>query len=176
MRELIAKRYVKALVESLDDSTLKSFLDSLQKISALYEIEKFNTILQSPDVSKEQKMEFVLLVLENRDSKMDNFLKILNENDRLMLIPSIKDELQKQISQKENIYDGEVYSDWRITKAQLTKLESGFGKKFGATVKLNAIKSDYPGLKISIDSLGIEASFSVERLKAQITEHILKAI
>lgn len=176
MKELIAKRYVKALVESLDDTTLKSFLTSLEKISALYGVEKFQTILSSPDVTKEQKMELVELPLENEDKKMKNFLKILNENNRLMLIPSIKDELQKQVSQKENIYEGEVYSDWRITKAQITKLENGFSKKFGATVKLNAAKSEYPGLKISVDGLGIEASFSVERLKAQITEHILKAI
>ncbi len=176
MKESITKRYVKALLESLDENGVKSFLDFGEKLSSAYENEKFKTVLQSPDVSREQKIELVLSPLSKKDKKIQNFVKILAENNRLMFFPSINEELKKQVSQKENIYEGEVISDWDISKEQILKLESGFSKKFGATVRLKANKSSYPGLKISIDSLGVEASFSVERLKAQITEHILKAI
>ena len=34
----------------------------------------------------------------------------------------------------------------------------------------------YPGIKVELDNLGVEVSFSAERLKAQMCEHILKAI
>ena len=41
---------------------------------------------------------------------------------------------------------------------------------------LEPVKSDYNGIKIELDDLGVEASFSVDRLKAQMSEYILKAI
>ncbi len=176
MKELIAKRYVKALFESFKEKELKVFLEKLEKISSLYDVEKFKTILQSPDVDMQTKVEFVLMPIGDDDKTIVNFVKLLSQNDRLMLIPSITKELQNIVSDKENIYSGEIFSDQKLTKEQVKKLEKGFGKKFDATVKLHVQKSDYPGVKIAIDGLGIEASFSVERLKAQIKEHILKAI
>lgn len=176
MKELVAKRYVKALVQSCSDEELKGVLLELAKISAVYGIEKFRTILESPDVNKSKKLEFLLSMVENNNSKIQNLIKLLNEKDRLMIIPSIKKELQTQVSLKENIFEGEVLSNWYITKEQLAKLEKGFGRKFGATVKLESKQNEYPGIKISLDELGIEASFSVDRLKAQMAEHILKAI
>ncbi len=174
MKDSITKRYVKAIMESFEGKSLEAFMKFCGNLNSLYSMDKFITILQSPDVAKEKKLELVLL--DNKDKKIQNLMKILSENDRLLMIPSIYEELKSQVSQQKNIYEGEVFSDWKISKEQLGKLEEGFSKKFGATVKLNATKCDYPGLKISVDSLGVEASFSVERLKAQIAEHILKAI
>ncbi|PID48264.1 MAG: ATP synthase F1 subunit delta [Proteobacteria bacterium] len=176
MKEMIVKRYVKALFENFGDDRLNDFLSSLNKISSLYGMEKFKTILQSPDVEKQTKEEFVLSCVDQKDKEVVNFIKLLSSNDRLLLIPNITKELQRRVSQRDNIYEGELISDWDISKEEVKKLENGFGKKFGATVKLNVSKGDYPGIKIAIDGLGVEASFSVDRLKAQITEHILKAI
>lgn len=176
MKELIAKKYVKALLEIFGQKELEGFLSSLSKVSALYKVDKFQLIIQSPDVSKQQKLDFLLSMVDKKDSKMVNFIKLLNENDRLLLIPTIKEELENRVSQMENIHQGMVLSDWEIGKEDLAKLEQGFSKKFGATVKLAGKKTDYPGIKIELDTLGVEASFSVERLKAQISEHILKAI
>ncbi len=176
MKDLITKRYVRALFESLDKSALKTFLDFSTKLNLMFQIEKFKIILQSPNVSKEQKLELVLLALSRKNKKIQNFMKILSENDRLMFFPYIHEEFKRQVAWQENIHEGEVFSNWEVSKEQLAKLEEGFSKRFGAIVKLKANTSNYPGLKIAIDSLGVEASFSIERLKAQITEHILKAI
>ena len=41
---------------------------------------------------------------------------------------------------------------------------------------LEVAKSDYNGIKIELEDLGVEASFSMDRLKAQMIEYILKAI
>ncbi len=173
---IVAKRYVKALMETFGDEDLQKLANSLVNISALYKIEKFITILQSPSVSREVKLEFVLEMLDKNDIKMVNFMKILNQHDRLLLIPSITKELQANLAKAKNIYVGEVVSDWDLSAEQIKSLEESFGKKFGSSIKLEAKKSDYPGIKIAVDGLGIEASFSVERLKAQMCEHILKAI
>ena len=74
------------------------------------------------------------------------------------------------------VFEGEVLSNFKITPAQIATLEENFGKKFNAKVKLHPSKNSYPGIKIALDDLGVEVSFSLERLKAQMSEHILKAI
>lgn len=176
MKELIVKKYVKALIDICDQEELKLILSALQNISNVFEIEKFKTIIESPDISKVKKLEMVLSINEEKNKKLENLIKLLNENDRLLMIPHVKDELQVQVSLKDNIFEGEIVTDGNISDEEVQNLENNFGKKFGAKVKLNVKQSNYPGLKISIDSLGVEASFSVQRLKTQITEHILKAI
>ena len=58
----------------------------------------------------------------------------------------------------------------------MSALEDKFSKRFNASIKLDSQKSEYNGIKIELNDLGVEASFSVDRLKAQMSEHILKAI
>ncbi len=65
---------------------------------------------------------------------------------------------------------------FELSNEQLNSLEESFSKKFDAKINLVNQKSGYPGIRISLEDLGIEVSFSLERLKTQMTEHILKAI
>lgn len=176
MKGIIAKKYVNALMKSCDDSEINSIEKSINEISSAFTSTKFNNIILSPDLSNEKKEEFVLSLLEKSEGKTVNFIKLLAANDRLTLIPTIAKELKYQISLKSNSYEGEVISNFEISKEQITKLEENFSKKFSANIKLKTEVSDYPGIKIQLDDLGVEVSFSLDRLKSQMVEHILKAI
>jgi F-type H+-transporting ATPase subunit delta len=101
---------------------------------------------------------------------------LLAKNDRLSIIPSISKELKYQISLRNNVFEGEIISNFELSKEQIAKLEENFGKKFNAKIKLNNVVSNYPGIKIELDDLGVEVSFSLNRLKSQMVEHILKTI
>ena len=176
MKGIIAKKYVNALMKSCDDSELQSIEKSINTLASAYSSTKFNNIILSPDVSSEEKEKFVLSLLEKSEGKFLNFVKLLVDNDRLSLIPSIAEELKFQTSLKSNSYEGEVVSNFEIDKEHITNLEENFSKKFNANIKLKAEVSDYPGVKIQLDDLGVEVSFSLDRLKTQMVEHILKAI
>jgi len=176
MKGIIAKKYVNALLKSCNDSEINSIYNSIEEISKAFSSTKFNNIILSPDVSMQKKEEFVLSLQEKVEGKLLNFIKTLAKNDRLSLIPEIEKELRYKISLKSNSYEGEVISNFKMTKVQIGKLENNLSKKFDANIKLNSVVSDYPGIKIELDDLGIEVSFSQERLKSQIVEHILKAI
>jgi len=176
MKGIIAKKYVNALMKSCNDSELSLAESAINEISSAFTSSKFNNIILSPDLSNEKKEEFVLSLLQENKGKIVNFIKLLATNDRLPLIPSIAKELKYQISLKSNSYEGEVVSNFEISKEQITKLEENFSKKFSANIKLKAQVSDYPGVKIQLDDLGVEVSFSLDRLKSQMVEHILKAI
>ncbi len=176
MSSLIAKKYVNALMKSCNDLEINSVEKSINEISNAFSSVKFNNIILSPDLSSEKKEEFLLSLVDNGEVKSSNFIKLLAVNNRLDLIPSISKELKYQISIKNNSYEGEIISNFEISQEQIAKLEDNFSKKFSAQIKLNSIVSDYPGVKIQLDDLGVEVSFSLDRLKSQMVEHILKAV
>ena len=147
MKELIAKKYVKALVSDLSKDEFNNFTARLQEIANAFANEKFQNIIVSPNLKNSQKADFVLSLVGEADQKFVNFIKLLGENKRLDILPNI-----------------------------VSELESSFSKRFNAKIILEPVKSNYNGIKIELDDLGVEASFSVDRLKAQMSEYILKAI
>lgn len=176
MKELVAKKYVKALLQVCDKEELNAIITALENVSLAFSVDNFQSIIESPDVAKDKKVELILSVANHQDNKFINLIHLLSEKDRLLNIPLIHKELESQVALKENIFEGSVVGDWDISSEQITHLEESFGKKFGANIKLKSQKNEYPGIKIALDSLGVEASFSLDRLKAQIANHILKAI
>jgi F-type H+-transporting ATPase subunit delta len=176
MNNTVAKRYVKALMESFEGSQLGAISKELGAVSEAFGSSKFKTIISSPDVTKEAKLEFVLSLLSKPSQKLTNFITLIAEHKRLTFLKAIAEELEFQISLKNNKFEGKIYSNSEISKEQIESLEKSFGKKFGAQIDLIGVKSDSSGLKIEINDLGVETSFSLERLKAQMAEHILKAI
>ena len=176
MSGAIAKKYVNALMKSCNEKELGEIYKALVTLSEAFKIVKFNNIILSPDVSVGEKENLVLSLVDTKEAKLSNFIKLVVLNDRLVLIPAIVKELNYQLSLKNNVFEGEVFSNFAITSAQMKTLEENFGKKFDAKIKLNASQSTYPGIKIALDDLGVEVSFSLERLKTQMSEHILKAI
>jgi F-type H+-transporting ATPase subunit delta len=61
-------------------------------------------------------------------------------------------------------------------KSYKSKSQSKITNKLGATISLENQVTDYPGLKVEIDDLGVEVGLSTARVKSQLAEHILKAL
>ncbi|MCR4941836.1 MAG: F0F1 ATP synthase subunit delta [Campylobacter sp.] len=176
MNEKIAKKYVKAILNGTSKDELDVFITNLDKISSAFSLDKFNSIINLPTLNMQAKIDFVLSLLENPNDKFKNFIRLLGQNKKLALIPSICDELKTQKSIIENIYIGEIRGGLNLSDADITSLSDKFSKKFNSNIKLINTNDDYNGIKIELKDLGIEVSFSVDRLKAQLSEYILKAI
>jgi len=176
MSGAIAKKYVNALLSSCSDAELTEVTSALVVLMHAFSVEKFNNIILSPDVPSKAKEELIFSFMLDANRKFQNFIKLLSENDRLTLIPMIVKELKYQLALKSNTYEGHVLTNFTVSKEQIAMLENNFSQKFNAKVKLDNNAETYPGIKVELDDLGVEVSFSLERLKAQMTEHILKAI
>ena len=176
MSNQIARKYVKALMKSFDDAGLKEVYESLEELSRACKSDKFNNIIESPDMDSKKREEFILSLNDSKNIKFINFLKLLSQNNRLDLMPEICDELKYQEALINNEFSGVVMSDFDISQEKIEALEESFSKKFHSTIKLRKSDAQYPGVKVKIDDLGLEVSFSLERLKAQMSEYILKAI
>ncbi|HIP59659.1 MAG TPA: F0F1 ATP synthase subunit delta [Campylobacterales bacterium] len=176
MSDVIAKKYINALMKSMDTKVVETTLASLKTLVPAFGSEKFNNILNSSDVSNADKEGLILSMIENPDAKLTNFIKLLSSNGRLTEIPSIVKELSKQIALKNNQYEGLLISNFKVKANEIKDIETSLSKKLNADIKLTNQVTDYPGIKVEVESLGIEVSFSQDRLKAQMAEHILNSL
>lgn len=176
MNETTTKKYVKAILNGTDKIELENFIGSLDKISSAFNSNKFVNIINLPTLKTSSKVDFIISLAENPSAKFKNFIKLLGSNKRLGLIPNISAELKAQKSIIENIYIGEIYGNSSLSDSDIKMLEEKFSKRFNANIKLENSQNSYNGIKIELKDLGIEVSFSVDRLRAQLSEYILKAI
>ena len=171
-----SKRYVNALMQTYKKDELGALLQTLESVAGAFKIPKFQDIIKSPTVKEEPKAELIASFIKNPSEKIVNFIKLLAKNGRIALIPQIVEDLRKNISALDNKYLGKIYSDREIDAAKIKDLEEKISKKFNADIKLEPVKSELEGIKIEIEDLGFEISFSIDRLKQKMSEYILKAI
>ena len=175
MNDLVAKRYVKALIEARDSQVISNISDSLNTISSAFNDEKFVSIISSPEVANCTKVDFIVSLV-TYDEVLKNFIKLLAEKRRLSLLPFIANELSTQIAKMNNNYVGVVYTNQELSNDYVSSIEEQFSRKFDVKLSLSQKVCDYDGIKVDIDGLGVEISFSKERLKSQLIDYILKAV
>lgn len=177
MEELIAKRYIKAMVNSSDMASIQNMASVFAVLAESFKDEKFVQIIDNPNVSSNDKSEILLEAVASADSsQINNLIKLLVENKRINIIPAIAQELRKNICNSTKTYEGVVYSDTKITIKTMKELSSGLSKKFDSTITLTYVKDDFNGIKVDVEDLGVEINFSKSRINSQMIEHIVKAI
>jgi len=176
MEELIAKRYVKALLEVISTEQKASFSEVLNSISSLFSDKNIAEKINSPLISADEKVAFILEAIPEDNVSMVNFIKILGENDRLDLIPTIAKILNQELQKEKNEYEGIVTSSNELGETELAQLENSLKTYTGSTIKLTQQKSDLDGIKVTVDDLGIEVNFSKQRVKEQLIDFITKSL
>ena len=177
MEELIAKRYIKAMVNSTDASSIENIAIVFSTLAESFKDEKFINIISSPNVSVSDKSSILLDSVKSANSnEINNFIKLIVENKRINIIPAIAEEMRKDLAKKTKTYIGTVYSDSDIDEKTITELSSGLSKKFDSNITLLYVKDDFDGIKVDVEDLGIEINFSKLRINNQMIEHIVKAI
>ena len=175
MSDIIANKYVSAL-KSVSEKFLMDTHEKLSGIVGAYNVDKFNDILISTDISKEQKVELIVELAKISDPKMVNFIKLLGEHKRLGLIPTIFKLIDSEVSIINNEYKGSVSSKTGLSDKTISELGSALSKKVGKNVTLSSQESESEMVKTVVDDLNLEISFSKEIFKTQLKKHILKAI
>ena len=177
MEELIAKRYIKAIKSSSDIESMQNMTTVFATLAESFSDEKFNQIMNNPDVSADQKSEILLAAVKSADSKeINNLIKLLAEHNRINIIPAIAEVMRKDVAATSKNYSGVIYSDSDIDSKVLNDLSTGLGKKFDSTISLEFVKNDFNGIKVDVADLGVEINFSKSRINSQMIEHIIKAI
>lgn len=176
-QEAIAKRYVQSLVAVVDSTSLDNASELLALLSNAFENPKFSQIMNSDENPASVKLALILeMVSSANSSEINNLIKLLSENGRLLLIPAISKVLKQEIASMKRSYNGRIYSTNGMDQASIDSIARDLGNKVGASISLQFVPSSYDGVRVEVDGLNIEIDFSKSRLNAQMIEHILKAI
>lgn len=177
MEELIAKRYLKAIKQRSNAESMQNIALIFSVLAEAFNNEKFNQIINNPDVSKNQKSEILLAAVKSAGYKdVENLIKLLAEHNRINIIPAIAEVIRKDIAKTTKIYNGIVYSDSDINSKVIEDLGNGLGSRFDSKISLKFVKDNFNGIKVDVEDLGVEISFSKARINNQMIEHIIKAI
>jgi len=177
MEAMIAQRYVKALASVLDQASLENVKTLFEALADAYNDKKFADLMNDPHIDAAVKESMLLSIVESAQSgAVNNLIKLLVEKRRIALIPEMAEAFRLSLAAMNKTYEGSVYSNTAVDAATLEALSSDLGKKMDATISLAFVASDYDGIKVEVEDLGVEVSLSKSRLNAQVIEHILKAI
>ena len=177
MAALVAKRYVKALLDGENAENMAGISVVFDALSTQFENESFVDFISAPDVSSSVKEEILLAAIEKAKSeKINNLIKLLAEKNRFVLIPEIAKQISKEIAVVNNAYTGKIYSDTDMDTKTVEALSNGLSKKVDANITLEFIKNNFDGIKVEVEDLGVELNFSKERINSTLINHILKAI
>lgn len=177
MEELIAKRYIKALLSDSDIDFMQNATVLFESLSEAFKDDKFLNIVTSSDISKDDKSNLLLEIVKPASSdKINNLIKLLVESKRINIIPSIAQELKKGLASATKTYAGIVFSDTEMDKTVIDNLSNGLSQKYDSKIELSFVKNDFNGIKVEVSDLGIEINFSKDRINNQIIQHIIKAI
>ncbi|ABB44683.1 H+-transporting two-sector ATPase, delta (OSCP) subunit [Sulfurimonas denitrificans DSM 1251] len=177
MEELIAKRYLKAIKQGSNAESMREIALIFSILSEAFNDKKFIQIINNPDVSRDQKSEILLAAVKSAGYKeVENLIKLLAEHNRIEIIPAIAEVMRKDIAKTNRVYSGVVYSDSVVDSKVMEDLGNGLGSRFNSKISLKFVKDNFNGIKVDVEDLGVEISFSKARINTQMIEHIIKAI
>jgi F-type H+-transporting ATPase subunit delta len=177
MNELIAKRYAKALMELVPQKELPALLESLRTIRKAFAAPEAAELIASPLAGATRKFELLVAPLDEKiDARLYRLLVVMNEKGRLDLVPDLTEILDYEIKKRSNRFEGNVEADAALPKEKIKRLEEVLASYSGAKIKLKQTNKNGDGLRVSVEDLGLEISFSKTRVKSDLLDFIQRAL
>ena len=158
----LARPYAKAAFEyAQNQKQLTQWSAMLALCVAVSVDETVQQILKAPRLTGEKKANtFVEVCGDKLDAKVQNFIHVLAENDRLLLLPEIADLFELFKAEQEKSVDVEVTSAFALNNEQKDKLAKVLSARLSREVRLHATEdaSLIGGVVIRAGDLVIDGS------------------
>jgi F-type H+-transporting ATPase subunit delta len=174
-RATIARPYAKAAFEfARDANAFAAWSQGLKTATEIVADSRVAALAKSPSSTTEDLARFVTDVAgTNLDVSMQNFVRVLAENRRLLLLPEISTHYEEMRSAVENTVDVEVVSAVALDGAQKDKLGSALSKRLKRQVRMrNSVDPTLlGGAVVRAGDLVIDGSLKgrLERLATDLT-------
>ncbi|WP_057829874.1 F0F1 ATP synthase subunit delta [Colwellia sp. TT2012] len=157
----IARPYAKAAFDfAVEKNAIESWFTQLTFAAQVSQDETIHTYL-SGGVSVEQAISLFLNVCgEQVNSECQNFLKVMAESHRLLVLPQVLVQFCELKAEYEQIINVNVTSAVEVTTEQEAKISTALEKRLARKVKLNCNvdASIISGLIIKADDMVIDGS------------------
>jgi len=136
----IARPYANAVFAIANDKgELKSWSDLLAVLAQAVAVPNMQSVISSPSVSDEQVIGLLAEVAgELMSEDAQNFLALLAENNRLMLLEHIAVIFDELRAEAEQVMTADVTTARALTSEQEANISAALKKRLGRDVTLNA--------------------------------------
>ena len=175
-RATIARPYAKAAFEyARDAGELARWSEGLALASRVAADPRVEALIRNPELTAADHASLVTDVAADRLAPgIGNYLRVLAENHRLLLLPEIAAHFELLRSQTENTVEVEVVSAVALDAAQAEKLKQALDKRLKARVRMkNSVDAGLlGGAVIRAGDLVIDGSLKgrLERLRTALTD------
>jgi len=141
MSELVtaARPYARAVFELASaDKRLPEWSDALELIAGIAMHAEMIPVLDNPALTRQQKSDVIIAVAGDQlDQQAQNLLKVMAENDRLMLLPEVAALYEKMRADAEGSVEAELISAYEVTPEQQQSIADSLKKRLGRDVRLD---------------------------------------
>jgi F-type H+-transporting ATPase subunit delta len=133
-----ARPYAQAAFEEAQKiGELKAWSEMINAAASAIGNAELQSVIRSPKVKLEQLSSLMVTLSADKASQMaKNFIKILVENDRLLVLPEIYALFEALRAEAEKSLDVVVTSAYDLTDAQKQKVSASLKAKMGREIKL----------------------------------------
>lgn len=141
-------------------NALGPWSEALARLAALAADPTLRECINDPKLSTDKLLRLVFDVAGNLTAEQQNFVRVLAENERLQVLPEIRDLFVAHKNEHEGVLEANITSAFPLDDAALTKLKADLEQRFKA--KLNIQVSIDPaligGVRIAVGDEVIDAS------------------
>ena len=110
-RLTLARPYAEAVFRlAQEDNALAQWSDVLQSLALIASDAKMQDIISNPETDDEALFGLIVSITGKLEAKMENLVRVLMENNRLILLPEIAQLYEEQRARAEASVDVEVSS------------------------------------------------------------------
>jgi F-type H+-transporting ATPase subunit delta len=175
-RATIARPYARAAFEyARDNQAFAAWSQGLALAAEVVKDPRIEALIKNPELTTADHASLITDVAGERlQPGLKNFVRVLAENHRLLLLPEIAAHFEFLRSQVENTVDVEVVSAVPLDAAQAEKLRQALDKRLKARVRMkNSVDAGLlGGAVIRAGDLVIDGSLKgrLERLRTELTD------
>jgi F-type H+-transporting ATPase subunit delta len=138
-RATIARPYAKAAFQAARGANaLGPWSQGLKFASAVIADPRVTEVVKNPELEASQIADFIIGVCEGKlSAEMQNFVRVLAANHRLLLLPEITAHYEAQRAEVENTVDVEVVSAVALDAAQTERLASALKARLKRTINMH---------------------------------------
>ena len=158
----VARPYAEAAFKLADEAAaLAKWSEMLAALAQVAENERVRTAIADPNLSDAKVAGVFISILSGKLSgEAENFVRVLARNDRLSLLPEIRQQFEVLKNEREGVIEAEVQSAFELNEAQLNDLVQRLEKRTGRKVRphVSVDRELIGGVKIVLGDKVIDGS------------------
>jgi F-type H+-transporting ATPase subunit delta len=139
--QTLARPYAKAAFEFARSAGKADAWSAMLNLAAVaVEVPEVDALLKDPRLTSESKVKSVITLFGNDvDEAFRNFVQTLGENDRLGVLPTVRELFEELKANAEKTLEAQVETAFELGTEQLNTLAAALSKRLDRTVNLQQV-------------------------------------